>query len=403
MAIASIDVKIETDLPVSTLAQLWRELEGRADCHFFLSWDWIGCWAAEIGQPVSVLIGRSAGQVVVLGLLVSAFHYGSIPLKKFAADLNNTGDPAKDVITIEYNGMLVARDLTSSQSGARAMSGAGTNAGLWGDWAEDAAIRFLLRDPPAVGRTALPRIDELHLRNVGRTYAVDVPSETSLQGLLRELVWSKPSWQVDLDAIRASGRTYADTLSANTRQQIRRSMRLYEKQGKLTATRALDVPEALAFLDGLKALHQPYWIQRGEPGAFAYPFFERFQRRLIETCQPHGGVELIRVTRGDTVIGYLYNLIYRRQVYSYQSGFLFEDDPKLKPGLVSHCLCIEMHEREGNAVYDFMAGENRYKSNLGSPGPDMHYVVLRRPTAANRLEAGLRSLRDRIRSVLRRG
>ena len=103
------------------------------------------------------------------------------------------------------------------------------------------------------------------------------------------------------------------------------------------------------------------------------------------------------------MIGYLYNLIYRRQVYSYQSGFLFEDDPKLKPGLVSHCLCIEMHEREGNAVYDFMAGENRYKSNLGSPGPDMHYVVLRRPTAANRLEAGLRSLRDRIRSALRRG
>ena len=384
MACDSIVFEIATDMPATSLAQLWRELETRSECHFFLSWDWIGCWVAEIGQPVAVLTGRSAEQVVVLGLLVSSPRRGRLPWKIFGAELHNTGDPEKDVITMEYNGLLVARDV----------------AGLA---AEDAAIRFLLSDHPAAGRSAAPRIDELHLRNVVRTYAAAAPAGEGTGGLLHEMAWSKPSWQVDLDAVRASDRPYADSLSANTRQQIRRSMRLYEKQGKLTVTRARDVPEALAFLDGLKALHQPYWIQRGEPGAFAYPFFERFQRRLIETCQPHGGVELIRVTRGDTVIGYLYNLIYRRQVYSYQSGFLFEDDPKLKPGLVSHCLCIEMHEREGNAVYDFMAGENRYKSNLGSPGPDMHYVVLRRPTAANRLEAGLRSLRDRIRSALRRG
>ncbi len=403
MAYASIVFDIETDMPESFLAQLWRELEARSDCHFFLSWDWIGCWVAEIGQPVSVLIGRSSGKVMVLGLLVSSLRPGRLPMKIFGSELHNTGDPEKDVITIEYNGLLVARHVTGIASGPHVMANPGSGVAA----AEDAAIRFLLSRRPATGRSAAPRIDELHMRNVVRTYAADPSSQASSHGgtggLLHELVWSKPSWRVDLDAIRASGRTYADSLSANTRQQIRRSIRLYEKQGKLTITRARDVAEALAFLDGLKVLHQPYWTGRGEPGAFALPFFERFQRCLIETCQPHGGVELIRITRGDTVIGYLYNLIYRRQVYSYQSGFLFEDDPKLKPGLVSHCLCIEMHEREGDGVYDFMAGENRYKANLGSPGPDMHYVVLRRPTPANRLETGLRSLRDRIRSTIRRG
>ena len=392
MVVPDIDFEITTAESASGLAKVWRELEARSNCHFFLSWDWIGCWIAEIDTAVSVLIGRSAGQVVLLGLLVSSFRRGRIPLKLLGAELHNTGDPEKDVITTEYNGFLVARDFAGPVTGA--------------DWAEDAAIRFLLRQRRANSRSAIPRIDELNLRNVPRTYHADTPSRKRVNkaadGLLRELVWSKPSWRVDLDAIRASGRPYADTLSANTRQQIRRSMRLYEKQGQLTATRARDVPEALAFLDGLKSLHQPYWTGRGEPGAFGYPFFERFQRRLIETCQPHGGVELIRVTRGDTVIGYLYNLIYRRHVYSYQSGFLFEADSKLKPGLVSHCLCIEMHEREGDGVYDFMAGENRYKSNLGSSGPDMHYVVLRRPTSANRLEQRLRALRDHIRSARHR-
>ena len=32
-------------------------------------------------------------------------------------------------------------------------------------------------------------------------------------------------------------------------------MRLYEKRGRLDVARARDVPEALSFLDGLKALH----------------------------------------------------------------------------------------------------------------------------------------------------
>ena len=73
--------------------------------------------------------------------------------------------------------------------------------------------------------------------------------------------------------------------------------------------------------------------------------------------------------------------VYRRQVYAYQSGFLFEADAKLKPGLVSHVLCIEDHLQNGMALYDFMAGDARYKSSLGQPGPDMRYVLVQRPTS----------------------
>ena len=373
---ASIEFEILRDVGALRIEGLWRELEDRSDCEFFLSWDWIGCWIAEAATPMQLMIGRAGGAVVLLGLLVVADRRGRVPLKIPSACLHTTGNPQQDVITVEYNGFLVARECSGHAPADT----------------EDAAIRFLLG-------TKSTGIDELHLRNVAHNYAQH--GQTSKTGVLRELVWSKPAWRVDLDGIRATGRLYIDSISANTRQQIRRSMRLYEKQGALEATRARDVPEALAFLDGLKHLHQPYWTGRGEPGAFAFPFFEHFQRRLIETCHPHGGVELVRISRGDAAIGYLYNLVYRRRVYSYQSGFLFEADSKLKPGLVSHCLCIEMHEREGDSVYDFMAGNNRYKANLGTPGPDMSYVVLRRPTLPIRLENGLRVLRDRVRTLAR--
>ena len=82
-------------------------------------------------------------------------------------------------------------------------------------------------------------------------------------------------------------------------------------------------------------------------------------------------MELLRVSAGADIIGYVYNLVYRGHVYAYQTGILYESNPRLKPGLVSHCLCIERHLEEGSDVYDFMAGDARYKASLGEPGPDM--------------------------------
>ena len=187
-------------------------------------------------------------------------------------------------------------------------------------------------------------------------------------------------------------------------------MRLYEKRGRLDIARARDVPEALSFLDGLKALHQSYWTSRGEPGGFSYPFFERFQKRLIQTCLSHGTVEILKVSAGTDVIGYVYNLVYRRHVYAYQTGFHYESDPRLKPGLVSHCLCIDRHLHDGSDVYDFMAGAARYKANLGEPGPDMLYLLAERPIWPLRLESALHAAKrwlgtagQRLRAVNRTG
>jgi len=170
-------------------------------------------------------------------------------------------------------------------------------------------------------------------------------------------------------------------------------MRLYEKMGPLTAEPARDGAEALLFLDGLKELHQRYWTSRGEPGAFAYPFFERFQKRLIQTCLPRGTVEIVRIAAGSHLIGYVYNFIYRGHVYAYQTGLSYADDSRLKPGLVSHCLCIDRHMQSGGRVYDFMAGEARYKANLGEPGPDMLYLLAERPTWPLQLERALHSMK----------
>jgi len=347
------------------LAALWRELEARADATFFLSWDWIGCWIEETGLRPAILIGRDRGRVVLLGALVPSKRTVIAPFAIAGLHLHSTGDARQDIITIEYNGFLVDR--------------------AWAGSVEQAAVDFLMTGPVVDGR----RRDELHLKNV------TLPYDRSLgeAGIRATRLESSPSWRIDLDAIRASGKPYLGHLSANTRQQIRRSMRLYARHGELKATRARDVPEALAFLEGLKELHQRTWTSRGETGSFAYPFFERFQRRLIAACLPRGTVEILRVASGERMIGYLYNFVYQGTVFAYQSGLAYDADARLKPGLVAHCLCVDRHLREAARSYDFMAGEARYKASLGERGPEMFHLLLQRPTWALRIEFRLRHLK----------
>jgi CelD/BcsL family acetyltransferase involved in cellulose biosynthesis len=282
--------------------------------------------------------------------------------------LNTTGSHDTDIITIEYNGFLVDRDC----------------AGI----AATAAVAFLLDEARVGGRG----YEELHLKSVPLSYG----AELRHPGLTYRELARKPSYRIDLDAVRAGGAGYLAMLRANTRQKLRQSLRLYERQGRLAMHRAADVTEALAFFDALGALHQDTWQARGEPGAFSYAFFVQFHRALIADCQPRGEVEIVRVSCGDTPIGYIYNFLYRGQVLFYLSGFRYAADARLKPGLVTHLMCIEAHLQEGASTYDFMEGEARYKASLGRSGPDSIYLLVQRRTWPVRLENGLRRLKQRV-------
>ena len=55
--------------------------------------------------------------------------------------------------------------------------------------------------------------------------------------------------------------------------------------------------------------------------------------------------------------------------------------------------------KNGGKVYDFMAGEARYKANLGEPGPDMLYLLAERPTWPLRLEGTLHGMKRWLSSV----
>lgn len=347
---------------VPELAQLWRDLETRADGPFFLSWNWIGAWLALSGVAPLLLTARLDGVVVGLALLQPARLRRHFFVRPSALLLHEAGDPEHDALTIEYNGILADRRCAEIMT--------------------DAALRFLAREAGC---------DELHFSGVCDAFA----AQAERGGMIAWIRRRSPTWRVDLDALRRAGRPYLATLSANTRSQIRRAMRLYERRGALALYPARDASEAVEFLASLKALHQRYWQSRGLPGSFT-PFFERFHRTLVTEGTDRGCVELVRVTAGDHVIGYVYNFLHCGHVYNYQTGFAYDDDPRLKPGLVSHALCIERHLQRGARVYDFLAGDHRYKRNLGVAGPEMVDLVLQRASPLLAIERALRRLKSAL-------
>ncbi len=348
---ARLVVRFQQAPDPASLERDWRALEARSDGSFFLSWDWIGCWLRESGVSPHLLVARRAGAVVGLALLQARPGRGAAGGRQ-TLYLNEAGNPRLDGIAIEFNGILVEREAAGE------------------------IIRACLA-ALFTGSGDRPVWRRLYLSGVTQ----GVRDCLAEMGVASRMIARHRAPLVDLVALRRRGGDYLATLGRNTRHQIRRSRRLYERAGAVTVQRAATVVEALEYLDGLKALHQASWNARGRPGAFSVDRFERFHRRLVETSFGNGTIDLLRIAAGRETIGYLYNFVHDGRAYNYQSGLAYGGDAKLKPGLLSHALAIEYYRSRKFGEYHFMAGDSRYKSNLSNDELSMYWLAIWRTHA----------------------
>ncbi|HSG95441.1 MAG TPA: GNAT family N-acetyltransferase [Afifellaceae bacterium] len=344
----------------------WRDLESRADTTFFLSWDWIGPWLETAGGAPVVARVELDGRLAGLALLHVARvrRHGFMPLR--LAVLNETGEKQKDIAYMEYNGALAEKSA-------------------------EAAVLNAIIAALAKGADA-PGFDAIRLGGLPRGLAQAIDPA----GLTMRTVTSGPTARVDLAALRAGGGDYLAGLSANARQQIRRSGRLYEARGPVRLEAASSLAEAQAFFAAMRELHQATWVARGMPGAFASPFLEEFHRRVIDQAFAGGRVELLRLAAGEETLGYFYNFLHDGWVGAYMSGIAYEADNKLKPGLTGYALIVERHLARGNRVVDFLAGEDAYKTRLGQPGEAMVWLILEKPLLRFAVSRALRAVRRRL-------
>lgn len=330
------------DLPA--LERQWRTLDRTGAHSFFASWT----WASALLQNTSglhVLKATRGGALAGLALCARK------PWRR-QAWLNASGKRTLDGIMIEHNGFALP---------------GGEDAALW----EDLVTWFAAGELQA---------DEL------------VVPGTAARGKVRDdlivLDDCRTAYRTPLSGLGSEG--IAPLLSRNARQQLRRSLRDFG--GELRIAVAPDADTALGYFEKMKALHVRSWTRRGRRHAFDNPAFEPFHRVLIPHGIADGSVDLMEITGGDRVLGYLYNFKRNGVVHSYQSGFS-DDDRSLRPGYVCHALAIGHYAKAGMATYDFLAGTNRLKKSFGIETYEMCWRRYRRPTLGFRLERWLRGIR----------
>lgn len=359
-AVSDIAVEIGPSASLRTTELLWRELEARASPSFFLSWTWIGTWLETAGVEPMLMMARSGGRVVGLGLL-NGKRRRRLGLSWPALSLNEVGSVEQDCIMIEDNGFLAERGIEASVTAA--------------------CLDHLA--------AAVPDWRELRLGGVPST---TMESAAGL-GLPLRIEAMRPSHYVDLSA--SSGDGALASMSANARQQVNRSLRLYRERGEMVLRPSHSMDEALARFAELELLHQRRWAAKGKPGAFGQPFFRRFHRALLERGHPAGAADVLRITVGARTLGLLYTFFHDGIAYAYQNGFEFETDARLKPGVVCHLLAIEHCRQAGLRRYCLLAGDSRYKRSLASGSYDLYWLSLRRPDLAFRLERLARRITGR--------
>ena len=360
------------------LAAIWQDLEGRAAASAFLSWPWTRAWLASLPPRLApeLMLAHSGPALVGAALIVKR----SVQRRRFLSVpswcLHTTGEDEFNSLCIEHNGLLVSATH------------------------RDAVWRALLKH----FREARHSVAELYLHGIDS----DVAALASKMGHGLRETGRQPARHVDLAQVRANPQGLRGLIGHSVRKTLRRTEQaLAGAHGPVTIEAAHDAGQGHALLDELRMLHERRWGRHESGGAFATPYFVNFHHSLIDSAFDSGLVQLLRVRAAETTVAVLYNLVWQRVAYAYQSGIDYGLVGKTQsPGMLAHVLAIDHCASQGLLQYDLLAGDSQYKQALTSEATELWWgsVQNRRPGLAleSALEIAMRAARRAAASLGRR-
>ena len=357
----TIQVSTEAIKDIAYLKDEWENLFIHSNKAPFLNWHWISSYFAELDGRNCYFIAARKNKKLVGAALLLVVKRG---IKQYAY-LNRFGDPTLDQPWIEYNDFLIQQE-------------------------DEKAIRLALIEHC---------VEKLcwHELIVGASVK-EALAPYSLFALNRNTIWYSHTYQTRLKEF-TSGKDYLSSLSRNTRYQINRSIREYEKYGAIKFNVAQTSDEALAWFEESAPHHIARWEDTDVGSGFTNPSFVSFHRRYIEDAFQHGSIDLIKVTAGNKIISYLYNFKEQETIYFYLSSNVYDKSlVHTKPGLVSHYLAISHYIQQGKTCYDFMGGESQYKRSLSNQCSPILINSYTRKSVKTKLEHHLRFLKHQFQS-----
>jgi len=356
----------------------WQELLQRSDAAApTLTPDWLLSWWQVFGDSggrnlrVGIVLER--GKLVGLAPLLSRRHWYRSLLPFRRIELVGSGEDPADEICSDYVGVLAERGKEAGVASelCRALCG-----GEFGAWDE---IVF----PAMNGQTEMPELLRDALRKAG-TFAT-----TAVTNLAPYV------------PLPASFEAYCAALPSSRRYMIKRSRRDFERwaDGEIEVEIARTPAELERGRVILEELHAERWNGQGEDGVFASERFREFHRRVLPKLLSSGALELTWLNVRGEPVAVLYNVVYGKKVYFYQSGRKLDLPRGVRPGIVMHAQAIERSIALGRTEYDFLAGASRYKLELSLARRPIVELRAARPKAVETMRRGAELAAARVRSL----
>ncbi len=195
---------------------------------------------------------------------------------------------------------------------------------------------------------------------------------------------------------------YLAMLSKSHRKQLRRLDRDFFRSGRARVHWVHEPRQLEEALDVLVRLHQSRWKYRGWPGCFASQRFLKFHREVSLRMLAFDALLMSWLEIDGRAVAAEYHLAGDRIVYAYQSGVA----PKalhFQPGHLSHLATIRRAIERGDRAFDFLRGDEPYKSHWRAVARPTYDVCVVPPRIGPRIRQAVRSAGSTVVNQLRSG
>ena len=233
------------------------------------------------------------------------------------------------------------------------------------------------------GGTALPRWEMLDLTGVdSRDALVDWLTEhLDLGGCTVHHRMGPPCRRTNLPR---SVDSYLQSLSKNSRRKARRLQRSLLESGRAELRSVSNMNELDGAMKRLIELHQRRQHMLGRPGCFASRRFAEFHRDVSARMLAAGQLQLHTLWIDGRAAAAEYQFVGNGVIYAYQSGI----DPTrldLQPGHALQLAVLIWAIRNGYRAYDFLRGDESYKSHWNAHRRDSLEIRVVAPRAGAQL------------------
>ena len=337
------------------LRREWQELFSVSVVAPFLSWEWLSAWFKSFGEgkrPHLVTAYRGDRLIGILPMF-------SVEDRRLGMRIKRLGLVGEGVGGADYLGLIARpedRSEVLSVMFERLLSDEGRDAMRFAYVTADSALAAELRRPNGISHERFSRMRE--------TVSATCP-------------------QIDL----AAG---WDTVLQQSKRSsnFKRRLKQIEKLPGYEFRSVTDPAETSEAFERFLSLHQRRWASSGGSELSGHPRLIEFQRRLVPEIATAGLLRFDELWFDGECRGSIYGLDDGGTFYYYNAGYDL-DSANLSVGLVLLGISVRAAVTRGVTLYDFLRGDEAYKSDWANSRTELVDVSLHRTARLAFADEGL--------------